>query len=162
MDEDMMSDMEDQEEHTDSDSVDENGDDKEDRDRELREEYYNNREDSSDSEDSVEEDPREARARFRAEVRRDERRAARGPRPAVVSQSALQRMIIQFFQHSSARDSVVKESATLRLVKALHEHKLEDVILAIEQGARINFQVSSIISLLRNFIKKMRYYYKGC
>ena len=54
---------------------------------------------------------------------------------------SLHSSLTRFIHHPSVRDSVLDESPTLRLEKALHETKLEHVILAIEQGARINFEV---------------------
>ena len=58
---------------------------------------------------------------------------------------SLEKFIIQFIHQTSVRELVIEESPTLRLVKALYEKKLEPVILAIEQGARINVQVYIIL-----------------
>ena len=56
-------------------------------------------------------------------------------------QSSLERSMMRFLRHDKANNHVLEESPTLRLVKALHERMLEHVILAIEEGACINFHV---------------------
>ena len=63
----------------------------------------------------------------------------------MIPSNSLMGRMVQFLDHTSARDFVFEESATLRLVKALHKTKIEDVILAIEQGARINFEVCLMV-----------------
>ena len=57
------------------------------------------------------------------------------------NQSSLEKSVMQFIRHTDASEHVFEQSSTLRLVKALHEKKLEHVILAIEEGACINFKV---------------------
>ena len=57
------------------------------------------------------------------------------------NQSSLEKSMMQFIRHTNGREHVLEQSSTLRLVKALHEKKLEHVILAIEEGACINFKV---------------------
>ena len=87
------------------------------------------------------------RDRYMDEQRR--RRAAQDRRS--VENSSLKGTMIKFLQHSSARDFLIEESATLRLVKAIHEQELEDVISSVEQGARINFQVCNTVCLMKKF-----------
>ena len=59
--------------------------------------------------------------------------------------TSLQRSMVKLIGHTGARDHLLGESPTLRLVKACIDIKLEDVILAIEEGACITFQVCSKI-----------------
>ena len=59
------------------------------------------------------------------------------------SHSGLETSMMKFIRYTRARDLVLEESPILRLVKALHGSKLEDVILAVEEGAQ--FQVCLII-----------------
>ena len=55
--------------------------------------------------------------------------------------SDLNKTLTKFMQHGCAKHFVIEDSATLRLVKALHELEFEDVISSIGQGARINIKV---------------------
>ena len=57
------------------------------------------------------------------------------------SKTGLKKSLTKFIEHTSARDFLLEESPTLRLVEALEERNFDHVKLAIKQGARINFQV---------------------
>ena len=57
------------------------------------------------------------------------------------SKTGLKKSMTKFIEHTSARDFLLEESPTLRLVEALEERNFDHVKLAIKQGARINFQV---------------------
>ena len=112
-------------------------------DMEVQEAFYDTYED-----DAVVCRAKRARARDRLRAEQDQQQAERDRRKAELDRQAalkkqrsLQRSMIQFIRHTSASDFVLEESATLRLVKALHEQELEDVILSFHQGAKINFQV---------------------
>ena len=65
--------------------------------------------------------------------------------------SSLERSMMRFIRHTSAKNHVLEESPTLRLIKALHEKKLEHVILAIEEGACINFKVCLMLLFFWTF-----------
>lgn len=62
-------------------------------------------------------------------------------------ENSLERSMVRLIHHTISRDLVIEESPTLRLVKALHETNLENVILAIEKGARTNFQVCLLLKI---------------
>ena len=50
-----------------------------------------------------------------------------------------------FMKISNCQKAIFDESPTYRLLKALHEKKVENVILAIAQGAQVDIKVSEII-----------------
>ena len=80
--------------------------------------------------------------------------------PGKATSPALMIDISLFMKISNCQNAIFDESPTYRLLKALHEKKVQNVILAIEQGAQVDIKVSHIIyschrltSLIRPYLR---------